>query len=82
MKKNYLTIVLSGALFTGTGTAMAESVNIGAPAWTGAWLQFVNTYGVDKFVARATELAALYGDRFNPPKLLLDKAANGELFVD
>jgi 3-hydroxyacyl-CoA dehydrogenase/enoyl-CoA hydratase/3-hydroxybutyryl-CoA epimerase len=55
---------------------------IGAPPWTGGFLQFVNTYGVDNFIARSKELAELYGDRFNPPKLLLDKAAKGELFVD
>jgi 3-hydroxyacyl-CoA dehydrogenase/enoyl-CoA hydratase/3-hydroxybutyryl-CoA epimerase len=55
---------------------------IGAPPWTGGFLQFVNTYGLDNFIARSSELAELYGDRFNPPKLLLDKAAKGELFVD
>lgn len=36
MKKQYLSIVLSGALLAGSSAALAESVNIGAPAWTGA----------------------------------------------
>jgi 3-hydroxyacyl-CoA dehydrogenase/enoyl-CoA hydratase/3-hydroxybutyryl-CoA epimerase len=29
-------------------------------------------------VARARELAAAYGERFEPPALLVDKAAKGE----
>ena len=33
------------------------------------------------FVKRAEELAAKYGERFDPPALLLEKAKNGEKFV-
>ncbi len=53
---------------------------IGFPPWTGGTLQFVNQYGLDKFVARATELAEKYGSHFAPPKLLLEKAKKGEIF--
>ena len=47
----------------------------------GGTLQFINAYGVDKFVARAQELAATYGPRFAPPQMLLDMAAAGQPFV-
>ena len=36
MKKSLQHLLAAGVLLTGTSTAMAESVNIGAPAWTGA----------------------------------------------
>src|SRR6185369_16793655 len=45
------------------------------PAWTCAELQFINAVGVKKFVERADTLAAKYGARFAPPKLLREKAA-------
>jgi 3-hydroxyacyl-CoA dehydrogenase/enoyl-CoA hydratase/3-hydroxybutyryl-CoA epimerase len=53
---------------------------IGFAAWTGGALQFINQYGVQDFVARATYLAEQYGERFLPPALLLDKAAKKERF--
>jgi hypothetical protein len=34
-------------------------MGIGAPVWTGGLLQFVKTYGYDRFVARCRELARL-----------------------
>ena len=39
---------------------------IGFPAWSGGVLQYVNQYegGLNRFVERAKELAATYGDRF------------------
>jgi len=53
-------------------------LGIGAPAWTGGYLQFVNTYGLDRFVARCAELSELYGDRFAAPAIAVDKASAGE----
>jgi 3-hydroxyacyl-CoA dehydrogenase/enoyl-CoA hydratase/3-hydroxybutyryl-CoA epimerase len=53
---------------------------IGFPAWTGGALQFINSVGPAKFVARADELAKKYGARFAPPKLLRDKAGSGSMF--
>lgn len=52
----------------------------GYAPFNGGTLQFINAYGVDKFVARAEELAAKYGDRFAPPQLLQEMAAKGEIF--
>ncbi|WP_116364335.1 3-hydroxyacyl-CoA dehydrogenase NAD-binding domain-containing protein [Parahaliea mediterranea] len=56
-------------------------MGIGAPAWTGGFIQFVNTYGVQNFVDRCRELAATYGERFEPPAIALEKAAAGEPFA-
>lgn len=53
---------------------------IGFAAWTGGALQFINQYGLNDFVARARYLAEQYGERFNPPALLLEKAAQGTTF--
>ncbi|MFE0424215.1 3-hydroxyacyl-CoA dehydrogenase family protein, partial [Streptomyces sp. NPDC058953] len=59
-------------------------MGIGFPAWTGGVLQYVNGYGggLPGFVARARELAARYGERFEPPALLVAKAERGERFAD
>ena len=56
-------------------------MGIGFPPYTGGVLQYINTYGVKKFAIRAMELAEIYGDRFNLPELLLEKAEKNELFV-
>lgn len=52
----------------------------GYAPFNGGTLQFINAYGVDKFVARSKELAETYGDRFNPPQILMDMAEKGETF--
>ncbi|HHX7108410.1 TPA: hypothetical protein ACVGOO_002145, partial [Pseudomonas aeruginosa] len=41
---------------------------------------FINQYGLKDFIARAQYLVEQYGERFEPPALLLEKAAKGELF--
>ena len=48
----------------------------------GGTLQFINAMGVDKFVTRSRELAAQYGKRFEPAKILVDMAEKGEAFID
>ncbi|WP_199432412.1 3-hydroxyacyl-CoA dehydrogenase NAD-binding domain-containing protein [Qaidamihabitans albus] len=55
---------------------------IGFPAWTGGVVQYMNQYegGLKGFVARARELAERYGDHFEPPQSLVDRAEKGELF--
>jgi 3-hydroxyacyl-CoA dehydrogenase / enoyl-CoA hydratase / 3-hydroxybutyryl-CoA epimerase len=69
---------------------------IGFPAWTGGVLQYVNGYqrpashpqsadgqvGPAAFVARARELAERYGERFEPPASLVEKAERGESYSD
>ena len=53
-------------------------MGIGAPAWTGGLIQFVNTYGYGRFVARCRELAAAYGHRFDPPQIAVDRARGAQ----
>ncbi|HEY0516141.1 MAG TPA: 3-hydroxyacyl-CoA dehydrogenase NAD-binding domain-containing protein [Solirubrobacteraceae bacterium] len=67
-------------------------LGIGFPGWTGGVLQYINGYqgpshlpqpaGVEGFVARARELAEKYGERFEPPASLVEKAERGEIFSD
>jgi 3-hydroxyacyl-CoA dehydrogenase / enoyl-CoA hydratase / 3-hydroxybutyryl-CoA epimerase len=72
----------------GVLTSVAEAnvgsiLGIGYPGWTGGVLQYINGYpgGLPAFVSRARELAARYGDRFTPPRLLLQKADEGTQFI-
>ena len=46
----------------------------------GGPLQYINSVGVQDFVDRAKELAAAWGERFEPPQLLIEMAARGETF--
>jgi 3-hydroxyacyl-CoA dehydrogenase/enoyl-CoA hydratase/3-hydroxybutyryl-CoA epimerase len=67
-------------------------LGIGFPGWTGGVLQYINGYqgpahlpqstGVAGFVARARELAGIYGDRFEPPASLVEKAESGASYSD
>ena len=63
----------SGVLRSEEDGNIGSIMGIGAPAWTGGLLQFVKTYGYSKFVARCEELAAAYGERFNPPQIARDR---------
>ena len=53
---------------------------VGFPAFTGGPFTYIDNYGVDAFVRDAKALADRYGDRFAPPKLLQDMAADGRTF--
>jgi 3-hydroxyacyl-CoA dehydrogenase/enoyl-CoA hydratase/3-hydroxybutyryl-CoA epimerase len=55
-------------------------MGIGAPPWTGGTLQLVNYVGLREFVTRVRELEKKHGDRFAPPKLLLEMAERGATF--
>jgi 3-hydroxyacyl-CoA dehydrogenase/enoyl-CoA hydratase/3-hydroxybutyryl-CoA epimerase len=56
-------------------------MGIGFPPHLGGVYQCINHWGVKNFVARANELSKKYGKRFDPPKLLKEKAKKNELFV-
>ena len=53
---------------------------VGFPAFTGGPFTYIDNYGVADFVRDADELAAQYGERFEPPKLLRDMAVEGRTF--
>ena len=80
-----------GVIETVADANIGSIFGIGFPGWTGGVLQYINGYestthpqhrGVAGFVERARELAATYGDRFDPPASLVEKAERGETYAD
>ncbi|MFE9738939.1 3-hydroxyacyl-CoA dehydrogenase NAD-binding domain-containing protein [Streptomyces sp. NPDC006477] len=73
-----------GVLTSVADANIGSIMGIGFPAWTGGVLQYINGYegGAAGFVTRARELAATYGERFEPPALLVEKADRDEVFTD
>lgn len=61
-------------------------MGIGAPTWTGGFIQMVNTYsykshyGAAALAVRCDELATCYGERFTPPDILRQAVVNGRVF--
>lgn len=55
-------------------------MGIAAPAWTGGYIQFVNTYGLQDFIDRCDVLAARYGERFKAPTIVAEKIEAGQSF--
>jgi 3-hydroxyacyl-CoA dehydrogenase/enoyl-CoA hydratase/3-hydroxybutyryl-CoA epimerase len=55
-------------------------LGFGFAPFTGGTLSYIDGMGAKAFVALCRKLAAKHGDRFAPPKLLLDMAANGDTF--
>lgn len=50
----------------------------GFPAWTGGPMSYIDTIGIDTFVATADMLAQRHGERFNVPTLFRDMAEKGD----
>ena len=71
----------TGVLRTVADGNIGSIFGIGAPAHTGGFIQFVNTYGLDNFIARCNQLADKFGERFNCPQIVKDKAKAGEWFA-
>ncbi|WP_027503095.1 3-hydroxyacyl-CoA dehydrogenase NAD-binding domain-containing protein [Rhodococcus sp. UNC363MFTsu5.1] len=73
-----------GVLDTATDANVGSILGIGYPGWTGGVVRYIDQYpgGAQGFVERAHELAQRYGERFEPPQLLLDKAAAGGTFEE
>ena len=71
-----------GVIESAAAANIGSIMGIGYPPNTGGAVQFMQGYqgGLAGFVARARELAAAYGDRFEPPAYLVDLAANGGRF--
>jgi 3-hydroxyacyl-CoA dehydrogenase/enoyl-CoA hydratase/3-hydroxybutyryl-CoA epimerase len=84
-------LVEEGVLTSVADANIGSILGIGFPGWTGGVVQYMNTYaptthperrGLAGFVARARELAERYGDRFEPPASLVEKAERGESYAD
>ena len=71
----------TGVLRTVADGNIGSIMGIGAPAWTGGLLQFVNTYGLQNFIDRCASLSAAFGERFQAPAIVAEKLAKGETFV-
>jgi 3-hydroxyacyl-CoA dehydrogenase / enoyl-CoA hydratase / 3-hydroxybutyryl-CoA epimerase len=71
-----------GVIESAAAANIGSIMGIGYPPNTGGAVQFMQGYegGLAGFVARARELAATYGDRFEPPTYLVDLAEKGERF--
>ncbi|NVZ70026.1 3-hydroxyacyl-CoA dehydrogenase NAD-binding domain-containing protein [Pseudomonas costantinii] len=72
--------VEEGVLMSTADANVGSIFGIGFAAWSGGALQFINQYGLNDFIARSHYLAEQYGERFTPPTLLLEKAAQGASF--
>jgi 3-hydroxyacyl-CoA dehydrogenase / enoyl-CoA hydratase / 3-hydroxybutyryl-CoA epimerase len=73
-----------GVIETVADANIGSIMGIGYPGWTGGVLQYANGYegGLQGFVARARELAAQYGERFEPPASLVERAERNEPYFD
>ena len=69
-----------GVLGTVADGNIGSIMGIGAPVWTGGLIQFVNSYGLKKFVERCQDLAAKYGELLAPPAIVFQKIEQGEQF--
>jgi len=71
----------TGVLRSVADANIGSIFGIGAPAHTGGFIQYVNTYGLGDFIQRCDELTKLYGERFNCPDIVKQRAKSGQLFV-
>ena len=53
-----------GVLKSAADGNVGSLLGIGAPTWTGGYIQFVENYGQERFEARCAALAGQYGGRF------------------
>lgn len=71
----------SGVLRSVADGNIGSIFGIGAPAHTGGFIQFVNTYGFENFIARCAELEAKFGERFACPDIVKEQMKTGALFA-
>ena len=69
-----------GVLTTSRDANIGSIFGFGYPAWTGGVLQYINYSGLAEFINKAKRLAESFGERFNPPDLLIEKSHNKEIF--
>ena len=53
---------------------------IGFPPFLGGPFRYIDSLGADKVVAKLNQLAQAHGERFQPAKMLIEKAEAGESF--
>jgi 3-hydroxyacyl-CoA dehydrogenase/enoyl-CoA hydratase/3-hydroxybutyryl-CoA epimerase len=52
----------------------------GFAPWTGGPLSYIETMGLEKFIAKADDLASRFGERFRPPTALREMSAAGKKY--
>ena len=75
-----LKCVETGVLRSAADGNIGSIMGIGAPTWTGGYIQFVNTYGLENFITRCEELSARFGERFNAPEIVKATLAKNQQF--
>jgi 3-hydroxyacyl-CoA dehydrogenase/enoyl-CoA hydratase/3-hydroxybutyryl-CoA epimerase len=79
-----LTCLDEGVIESVADANIGSILGIGFPGWTGGVVQYIKSYegGIAGFAARASQLAERYGQRFEPPDSLVEKAKSGETYSD
>ncbi|WHV79539.1 3-hydroxyacyl-CoA dehydrogenase NAD-binding domain-containing protein [Pseudomonas aeruginosa] len=88
VKKRFLVIMAletarcfeDGVITSPVDADIGSILGIGYPAWTGGALSYIDTVGIDAFVADCQRMAAAYGPRFEPSAWLLERARKGKRF--
>lgn len=70
----------SGVLSSVAEANVGSLMGLGAPVWTGGFIQFVNSYGLEAFILRCDQLAEQYGERFRAPAIVAQTLQSGERF--
>jgi 3-hydroxyacyl-CoA dehydrogenase/enoyl-CoA hydratase/3-hydroxybutyryl-CoA epimerase len=69
-----------GVVMTAAEADLGSILGWGFPAWTGGTISFIDTVGIQQFVAECDRLAKRYGKPFKPSKWLRDRARRGQAF--
>lgn len=59
---------------------LGSTLGIGFPTWTGGVLSYIDTLGVEQFIANCEYLADRWGERFRPSAWLRERAESGTRF--
>jgi 3-hydroxyacyl-CoA dehydrogenase/enoyl-CoA hydratase/3-hydroxybutyryl-CoA epimerase len=71
-----------GVVSNSTDADVASLLGWGFPPWAGGVLSYVDTVGLDRFVAECEALAAGVGPRYAPPDALKKRAGSGRTLRD
>ena len=71
-----------GVLKTPQDADLGAVYGWGFPLWTGGTISYIDTVGIETFVAEADRFAQKYGPRFLPSVWLRERAAKGQAFYD
>ena len=71
-----------GVLKTPQDADLGAVYGWGFPLWSGGTISYIDTVGIETFVAEADRFAQKYGPRFLPSVWLRERAAKGQAFYD